>query len=112
MGSGQQCLFINTSSKRFLPLHHIILLIFPPAPHQRVPLPSWTGGLSKCVLTAEVTLSVRPDLGAVCLHLAAYLQMPGKRAKVIFCVWPAGKSEANDPGRVDCYLAPGIALHF
>lgn len=85
---------------------------FPLFPPHRAALPSRTGGLSKCVLTAEVTLSARPDLGAVCLHLAAYLQMPGKRAKVIFCVWPAGKSEANDRGRVDCYLAPGIALRF
>lgn len=36
------------------------------------PLPS-TGGISKCVLTAEVTLSRPLDLGAVCLHLPQYL---------------------------------------
>lgn len=32
--------------------------------------------------------------------------------KVIFCLWPAGKTQANDFGHADCYLAPGIAPHF
>lgn len=34
------------------------------------------------------------------------------KGKVIFCVWPAGKTEANDLGHVDCYLALRIALYF
>lgn len=74
-------------------------------------LPPSTGGICKCALTAEVTLSRPLDLGAVCLHLPQYLQMPGKE-KVIFCAWPAGKSEANDLGHADCYLAPRIAACF
>lgn len=107
MGSGSSVYLLIHQARGFYHCCHIILSLsffffLPPPPL----VPRRTGGLSKCALTAEVTLSARPDLGAVCLHLAAYLQMPGKRAKVIFCVWPAGKSEANDPGRVDCYLAP------
>lgn len=49
------------------------------------PLPS-TGGISKCVLTAEVTLSRPLDPGAVCLHLPQYLQMPGKRQSYFLCL--------------------------
>lgn len=41
-----------------------------------------TGCISKCVLTAEVTLSGPLVLGAVCLHLPWYLQMPGKTGKL------------------------------
>lgn len=75
------------------------------------PSPYPIGSISKCVLTAEVTLSGPLDLGAVCLHLPSICRCQGKR-KVIFCVWPAGKAEANDLGHVDCYLAPRIALCF
>lgn len=35
-----------------------------------------------------------------------------EKGKVIFYVWPVGKTEANDLGHVDCYLAPRIALYF
>lgn len=45
-------------------------------------LPFRTGCISKCVLTAEVTLSGPLVLGAVCLHLPWYLQMPGKTGKL------------------------------
>lgn len=58
-----------------LPQWHIIFS----SPH--APLLS-TGSICKCALTAEVTLSRPLDLGAVCLHLPQYLQMPGKRGKL------------------------------
>ena len=32
--------------------------------------------------------------------------------KVIFCLWPAGKTWANDFSHVYCYLATGIAPQF
>ncbi len=35
--------------------------------------------ISKCIVTAEVTLNGQADLVAVCLHLTKYLQMPRKK---------------------------------
>lgn len=43
-------------------------------------------GISKCAQTAEVTLSQLLDLGAVCLHLPQYLQMPGIRESYFLCL--------------------------
>lgn len=37
--------------------------------------------ISKCIVTAEVTLNGQADLVAVCLHLTKYLQMPRKKMK-------------------------------
>lgn len=71
----------------------IYLLIYQERGITLVALPQWhitappsTGGISKCVLTAEVTLSRPLDLGAVCLHLPWYLQMPGKRESYFLCL--------------------------
>lgn len=58
--------------------YYLFCWFTPPFP----PLLLWTGRISKCVLTVEVTLSGLPVLGAVCLHLRWYLQMPGKTGKL------------------------------
>ncbi len=59
--------------------------------------------ISKCIVTAEVTLNGQADLVAVCLHLTTYLQMPRKKMKkwereserkVILCVQPMGKKRS------------------
>lgn len=69
-------LFAKTSTSGIsLALYYFLFFSSPP------PL-LWTGRISKCVLTAEVTLSGPLVLGAVCLHLRWYLQMPGKTGKL------------------------------
>lgn len=68
-GTRQSVLFAKTSSRGY----YLGGVLFPPF---------WTGRISKCVLTAEVTLSGPSVLGAVCLHLPRYLQMPGKTGKL------------------------------
>ncbi len=72
--------------------------------------------ISKCIVTAEVTLNGQADLVAVCLHLTTYLQMPRKKMKTwereserarekLFSVSsPWGKRGANDLGLGDCCL--------
>lgn len=70
-------LFAKTSSQEELAQRCIIFYSAGAPPHFL-----WTGRISKCVLTAEVTLSGPLVLGAVCLHLRWYLQMPGKTGKL------------------------------
>ncbi len=72
--------------------------------------------ISKCIVTAEVTLNGQADLVAVCLHLTKYLQMPRKkmkqsergraraREKLFSVSSPWGKRGANDLGLGDCCL--------
>ena len=77
------------------------------------------------MVTVEVTLSRRANLGAVCLHLPEYLQMPGgerrerererereRRGKLFSEPTPWGKERPNDLGNVDYYLPPGIACLY
>lgn len=71
--------------------------------------------ISKCMVTVEVTLRRRENLGAVCLHLPEYLQMAGqqrtteRKGKLFSGLDSWGKEKANDIDDVDCYLPSGIA---